>query len=72
MPRRTLSKDEVWYDPDVARICLECSRRGCPGECEHLKQEKKRIKDERAGVLSAEQPTEEFIIPDEPPPYIKP
>ena len=64
-------KDTFEYDEDEARICLNCTMKSCPGKCEHLAQEKKRIKAEQKTESS-----EEFTIPDEPPwpkknPYIK-
>jgi hypothetical protein len=66
--------DEGIYSEAEARICLTCESKRCLGECERLKQEKKRLyKESRPSPLY--EIDEEFSVPEEPPwpkknPYI--
>ena len=54
------------YSEAEARICLTCTEKRCPGDCERLKAEKKRIHEESLLKPLFER-DEEFVIPDEPP-----
>lgn len=66
--------DDGIYGEAEARICLTCESKRCRGECERLKQEKKRLYKE---ILPSPlyEIDEEFSVPEEPPwpkknPYI--
>lgn len=71
----TTRKYDTLYNEIEARICLNCTAKVCRGDCERLRQEKKRIYEETL-LKPLYELDEEFIIPDEPPwpkknPYIK-
>ena len=63
------------YSEAEARICLTCESKRCPGKCDRLKQEKKRLyKQSLPSPLYEIE--EEFSVPEDPPwpkenPYIR-
>ncbi len=59
-------KKDTLYSEAEARICLNCTLKRCRGDCDRLRQEKRRLKAERK-TQDISKPLKEFSIPDQAP-----